>query len=87
MVHHVTLVIVSMIYQKFSGVAPMTKSQHWRVALASGGHPPRLYPLLGRLGFLLGSWSAPNKRNANEAKGIFCNAGCVLALALCPDPP
>ena len=50
--------------------------RHWLFPSAPGGHPPRLYPIRG-LGLLPG---APNKENADEAVGIFGNAGRVWAL-------
>ena len=56
--------------------------RHWRFPPASGGHLPRLLSPSGG-----GAWGAPNKGNADGAEGIFGNAGCVLALALQPDPP
>ena len=51
-----------------------------------GPSPQAFTPFRG-LGLLLGTWGAPNKGNADGAKGIFSNAGCVLAMALRLDPP
>ena len=50
--------------------------RHWLFPSASGGHPPRLYPIRG-LGLLPG---VPNKGNADGAAGIFDNAGRAWAL-------
>ena len=43
-----------------------------------GAIPPGFYPLMG-MSLLSGTWSAPNKGNADRAKGIFGNAGRVWA--------
>ena len=51
------------------------------------GAIPRAFTTLRGLGLLPGAWGTPNKENANGAKGIFGNAGCVWAAALRPDPP
>ena len=58
--------------------------QHWRFPPASGGHPPRFYPLRGVIAWRL---RRPKKRNADGAEGIFGLAGRVWASALRPGPP
>ena len=52
-----------------------------------GAFPPGFYPLSRGVGLIARAWGAPNKGNADGAKGIFGNSGRVWAMALCPVPP
>ena len=61
-------------------------SRYLEISFGVRGPSPKLLPPSGRLGISPGAWGAPNKGNADEAVGIFGNAGCVWAPALRPDP-
>ena len=56
--------------------------RHWLFPSASGGHPPRLYPIRG-LGLVPGAWGTPNKGNADGAVGIFWQCRARLDFWTC----